>query len=85
MTECLTEFAHFLYKLFEKEDGDVSHTFSKQGASANAFYDIYENSLLILKHSNVEQNLETLIDFVQEPYFTEKTVEKEKGHHWSRD
>ena len=30
-------------------------------------------------HHNVEKNLETLIDFVQEPYFTEKTVEKEKG------
>ncbi len=30
--------AHFLeHKLFEKEDGDVFHTFSKQGASANAF------------------------------------------------
>ncbi|MBA5819541.1 insulinase family protein, partial [Escherichia coli] len=29
--------------------------------------------------SRVEENLETLIDFVQEPYFTEETVEKEKG------
>jgi predicted Zn-dependent peptidase len=27
----------------------------------------------------VENNLETLIDFVQDPYFSEKTVEKEKG------
>jgi predicted Zn-dependent peptidase len=29
--------------------------------------------------TNVEKNLETLIDFVQSPYFTDKTVEKEKG------
>ncbi|MGC8140838.1 M16 family metallopeptidase, partial [Salmonella enterica] len=29
--------------------------------------------------TNVEKNLETLLDFVQEPYFTEQTVEKEKG------
>ena len=29
--------------------------------------------------SDVEKNLETLIDFVQDPYFSEKTVEKEKG------
>ena len=28
---------------------------------------------------NFEKNLTTLIDFVQEPYFSEKTVEKEKG------
>ena len=30
-------------------------------------------------HQNFEQNLTTLIDFVQDPYFSEKTVEKEKG------
>ncbi len=29
--------------------------------------------------ADVERNLETLIDFVQEPYFSEQTVEKEKG------
>ncbi|MFX0571641.1 EF-P 5-aminopentanol modification-associated protein YfmH [Bacillus pumilus] len=72
--------AHFLeHKLFEKEDGDVFHTFSKQGASANAFTTFTRTAYLFSSTSNVEQNLETLIDFVQEPYFTEKTVEKEKG------
>ena len=29
--------------------------------------------------SLIEQNLETLIDFVQDPYFTPESVEKEKG------
>jgi len=72
--------AHFLeHKLFEKEDGDVFQQFSKQGASANAFTSFTRTAYLFSSTSNVEENLETLIDFVQEPYFTEKTVEKEKG------
>ncbi|MBM7701931.1 EF-P 5-aminopentanol modification-associated protein YfmH [Metabacillus iocasae] len=72
--------AHFLeHKLFEKEDGDVFQQFSKQGASANAFTSFTRTAYLFSCTSNFEQNLETLMDFVQEPYFSEKTVEKEKG------
>lgn len=72
--------AHFLeHKLFEKADGDVFQDFSKQGASVNAFTSFTRTAYLFSSTSNVERNLETLIDFVQDPYFTEKTVEKEKG------
>ncbi|HWJ78122.1 MAG TPA: pitrilysin family protein [Niallia sp.] len=72
--------AHFLeHKLFEKEHGDVFQEFSKNGASANAFTSFTRTAYLFSSTSNVENNLETLINFVQEPYFTEKTVEKEKG------
>src|SRR3954452_8054522 len=72
--------AHFLeHKLFEKEDGDVFQQFSRQGASANAFTSFTRTAYLFSSTSNVEQNLETLVDFVQSPYFSEKTVEKEKG------
>lgn len=72
--------AHFLeHKLFEKEDGDVFQQFSKQGASANAFTSFTRTAYLFSSTSDVEKNLETLIDFVQDPYFSEKTVEKEKG------
>lgn len=72
--------AHFLeHKLFEKEHGDVFQDFSKQGASANAFTSFTRTAYLFSSTSNVEKNLETLMDFVQSPYFTEKTVEKEKG------
>jgi predicted Zn-dependent peptidase len=72
--------AHFLeHKLFEKEDGDVFQQFSRQGASANAFTSFTRTAYLFSSTTNVERNLETLIDFVQDPYFTEKTVEKEKG------
>ncbi|WP_221564464.1 pitrilysin family protein [Alkalihalobacillus sp. TS-13] len=72
--------AHFLeHKLFEKEHGDVFQDFSKQGASANAFTSFTRTAYLFSSTSNVKENLKTLIDFVQAPYFTEKTVEKEKG------
>ncbi|WNS77239.1 pitrilysin family protein [Bacillus sp. DTU_2020_1000418_1_SI_GHA_SEK_038] len=72
--------AHFLeHKLFEKEDGDVFQQFSRQGASANAFTSFTRTAYLFSSTSNVEKNLDTLIDFVQYPYFTEQTVEKEKG------
>ncbi|MGG6438934.1 pitrilysin family protein [Saccharococcus caldoxylosilyticus] len=72
--------AHFLeHKLFEKEDGDVFQQFSKQGASANAFTSFTRTAYLFSSTANVEKNLETLLDFVQSPYFSDKTVEKEKG------
>ncbi|MGX7059687.1 EF-P 5-aminopentanol modification-associated protein YfmH [Vagococcus humatus] len=72
--------AHFLeHKMFEKEDGDVFHIFGKQGASANAYTSFTRTSYLFSTTDQVVQNLETLLDFVQEPYFTEETVEKEKG------
>lgn len=71
--------AHFLeHKMFEKEDGDVFQAFSKQGASANAFTSFTRTAYLFSSTANVRQNLETLINFVQDPYFTEKTVEKKR-------
>ncbi|GAA0495997.1 pitrilysin family protein [Salinibacillus aidingensis] len=72
--------AHFLeHKMFEKEDGDVFQQFTKQGASANAFTSFTRTAYLFTSTENVTENVETLLDFVQEPYFTEETVEKEKG------
>lgn len=72
--------AHFLeHKLFEKEDGDVFQKFGKFGASANAFTSFTRTSYLFSSTEKVKENLLTLIDFVQEPYFTEETVNKEKG------
>ncbi|MCK1992412.1 EF-P 5-aminopentanol modification-associated protein YfmH [Peribacillus muralis] len=72
--------AHFLeHKLFEKEDGDVFQQFSKQGASANAFTSFTRTAYLFSSTTDFNKNLKTLIDFVQDPYFSEKTVEKEKG------
>ncbi|WP_227935868.1 EF-P 5-aminopentanol modification-associated protein YfmH [Alkalihalobacillus deserti] len=72
--------AHFLeHKMFEDEEGDIFQDFSKQGASANAFTSFTRTAYLFSSTTNVEKNLETLLDFVQHPYFTEESVEKEKG------
>lgn len=72
--------AHFLeHKLFEKEEGDVFQKFGEQGASANAFTSFTRTSYLFSTTNQVKKNLMTLIDFVQDPYFTPETVNKEKG------
>lgn len=72
--------AHFLeHKLFEKEDHDVFADFGKQGASANAFTSFTKTAYLFSATNQIEKNVETLIDFVQDPYFSEQSVEKEKG------
>ena len=80
MIEVPDGIAHFLeHKMFEKEDGDVFQKFGQQGASANAFTSVTKTSYLFSTTDQVTQNLETLLDFVQSPYFTKETVEKEKG------
>ncbi|HLR75229.1 MAG TPA: pitrilysin family protein [Virgibacillus sp.] len=72
--------AHFLeHKLFEKEDRDVFADFSKQGASANAYTSFTNTAYLFSATANIEKNIETLLDFVQDPYFSKESVEKEKG------
>lgn len=72
--------AHFLeHKMFEKEEGDVFQKFSERGASANAFTSFTRTAYLFSATDHIYENTETLLDFVQKPYFTDKTVEKEKG------
>ncbi|WP_144511226.1 EF-P 5-aminopentanol modification-associated protein YfmH [Bacillus sp. FJAT-22090] len=72
--------AHFLeHKMFEKEEGDVFQQFSEKGASANAFTSFTKTTYLFSSTNHVLENTKTLLDFVQQPYFTEETVEKEKG------
>jgi len=72
--------AHFLeHKLFEDERGNVFDRFASLGASANAFTSFTQTSYLFSCTANFEQSLQELLDFVQEPYFTEQTVQKEQG------
>ncbi|WP_164511523.1 EF-P 5-aminopentanol modification-associated protein YfmH [Levilactobacillus cerevisiae] len=72
--------AHFLeHKLFEKEDHDAFDLFGQYGASANAFTSFTQTSFLFATTSHLHENLDILLDFVQQPYFTAQTVNKEKG------
>ena len=72
--------AHFLeHKMFEKEDRDVFADFGKQGASANAYTSFTRTAYLFSATNHIEENIQTLLNFVQDPYFSEASVEKEKG------
>ncbi|RCX12693.1 putative Zn-dependent peptidase [Fontibacillus phaseoli] len=72
--------AHFLeHKMFEEPEGDIFAKFASQGASANAFTSFDQTVYLFSATENIKDNLETLINFVQHPYFTDQNVEKEKG------
>lgn len=72
--------AHFLeHKLFEKEDRDVFNDFMAQGASPNAYTSFSKTAYLFSATENIEENIEILLDFVQDPYFSDESVEKEKG------
>lgn len=72
--------AHFLeHKLFEDEEGNAFDRFATLGASSNAFTNFNNTAYLFSSTENFEESLELLLDFVQNPYFTEESVEKEKG------
>ena len=72
--------AHFLeHKLFESEDGDAFTRYAAIGASANAYTSFETTRYLFSCTENAEKALEILLDFVQSPYFTAQTVEKEQG------
>ena len=72
--------AHFLeHKMFEKKDHDAFDLFGKLGADSNAFTSFTQTSYLFSTTSNLHENLDVLLDFVQDPYFTAETVKKEQG------
>lgn len=72
--------AHYLeHKLFENEDCPVFEQYAKTGASGNAYTTFDKTCYLFSCTDNFYESLEILLSFVQEPYFTEENVEKERG------
>ena len=73
--------AHFLeHKMFAQPDGkDVMDLFSERGASVNAYTAFDRTVYHFSSNTAFEENLNTLLDFVQNLYITEENVEKEKG------
>lgn len=72
--------AHFLeHKLFENEDCDVFELYAKTGASGNAYTSFDQTAYLFSCTENYKESLKILLDFVQSPYFTQETVDKEQG------
>lgn len=72
--------AHYLeHKLFDMPERDVCQEFAALGAYPNAFtgYDMTAYYFACTDH--FAQCLALLLEFVSTPYFTEETVEKERG------
>ena len=72
--------AHFLeHKLFENEDCDVFSLYAKTGANANAYTSFDKTCYLFSCSDHYRESLEILLSFVQNPYFTPESVQKELG------
>ncbi len=72
--------AHFLeHKLFENEDCDAFVQYARTGANANAYTSFDRTAYLFSCSENFGASLEILLSFVQSPYFTQESVDKEQG------
>lgn len=72
--------AHFLeHKLFEQKDGSVMDKFAALGSNPNAYTGFNKTVYLFSCTGRFEENFDLLLDYVQNPYITEESVEKEKG------
>ncbi len=73
--------AHFLeHKMFEQKNNIDPFTFySERGSDANANTSNYKTTYLFSGPNFFDENINYLLDYVQDPYFTDENVEKEKG------
>ena len=73
--------AHFLeHKMFEQEDGEAPFEFfAKSGTGCNASTGFKATRYIVYGTNNLEENLEYLLKYINNPYFTDENVEKEKG------
>ena len=73
--------AHYLeHKLFDMPGGrDVSAEFATLGAMTNAFTSYDLTAYYFSCTENFSECLKLLLEFVSTPYFTEESVEKERG------
>ena len=73
--------AHYLeHKMFDLPgDRDVSAEFAAMGAMTNAFTSYDMTAYYFSTTENFEGCLRLLLEFVSTPYFTEESVEKERG------
>ena len=72
--------AHFLeHKLFDQKDGSVMDKFAKLGSNPNAYTGFNQTVYLFSCTELFQENFTLLLNYVQNPYITEESVEKEKG------
>ncbi len=72
--------AHYLeHKMFDMPQGDVMQQFAAAGASPNAFTSYAITAYYFDCTESFEDNLRLLLQFVSTPYFTQESVDKERG------
>ena len=72
--------AHYLeHKMFDTEEGNALQELAKNGAEPNAFTANHMTAYYFDSSEHFEENLRILLSFVSVPYFTEESVEKERG------
>lgn len=72
--------AHFLeHQMFSKPDGDLLIKMADQGADGNAYTSNNVTCYYFSTVNHIRENLALLLALVQEPYFTEKSVTRERG------
>ena len=72
--------AHYLeHKMFDTEDGNALLELSQNGAEPNAFTGNAMTAYYFDCTEHFEENLRLLLSFVSVPYFTDESVEKERG------
>lgn len=72
--------AHFLeHKLFSMKDGSAMDKFAAMGSSSNAYTSFTHTSYLFSCTEGFNESFKLLLDFVQNPYITDESVENEKG------
>lgn len=72
--------AHYLeHKMFDTENGNAMQELAKNGAEPNAFTSNAITGYYFDCTEHFQENLRLLLAFVSVPYFTEESVEKERG------
>lgn len=73
--------AHFLeHKVFvQKNEPQPEEFFANSGALCNAYTTFKNTTYLFSGPNQLKENINFLLDYVQEPYFTDENVNSEKG------
>ena len=81
MTSFPSGIAHFLeHKMFESKDNIKPFDFyAKTGSYVNAFTSYKSTCYVVTGNKKMKENLEYLLTFVNNPYFTDENVKKEQG------
>lgn len=72
--------AHYLeHKMFDMPEGNIMQQFAQYGGNPNAFTSYDMTAYYVQCSDQLQENLRLLLRYVSTPYFTQESVEKERG------